>query len=194
MFWRGKDRLRFEQAVTLHLPALYQFAIELSGLHEAEDLVQAAVLRAWERRAMARPDRSLRPWLFGILRNTWVDQVRRRRRAERLAEAEAIPPVDDPSGDPSAVAAQNALAERVREALRALPEPFRWSVYLRDVEGFEYREIAEILDIPMGTVMSRIARGRALLRERLQDVAAERGIGLDRNVRNIVGKQRHDLS
>lgn len=194
MLWRGRDRTRFEQTVAEHLPALYRFALELAGRDEADDLVQAVVLRAWERRAMTRPDRSLRPWLFAILRNIWIDQVRRRRRTERQRAIDAAYTEDDRGADPAVVLAQRAVAQRVRDALQALPDAFRWPVYLKDVEGFEYREIAEILEVPIGTVMSRLSRGRALLRERLRDVALERAIGCEKVAQGGRRKQRHDLS
>ncbi len=182
MAWPGKDRGWFEREVLPHLSALYQFAVELAGLDDAEDLVQTAVLRAWQRRALARPDRSLRPWLFAILRHEWIDECRRRQRVGRcdnVTEELLLTPL---SSDPMALVAQQRNARRVRDALRALPEAFRWPVYLKDVEGFGYREIGEILGLPIGTVMSRLARGRALLRERLEEVAADSGVAGSRSV------------
>jgi RNA polymerase sigma-70 factor (ECF subfamily) len=190
MFGRRNDREWFDREVLPHLPALYQFAVELAGAEDAEDLLQSAILRAWQRRFQARPDRSLRPWLFAILRHEWVDEWRRQKRGERLASDHGYEGNFGSSADPASLVAQAGQARRVREALDTLAEPFRWVVYLRDVEGFEYREIAEILEIPIGTVMSRLARGRALLRDRLREVARESGI---RGVTVLSRKRRDGL-
>jgi RNA polymerase sigma-70 factor (ECF subfamily) len=137
----------------------------------AEDLVQETYLRALSARRRCDPAENVRGWLFTILHNVWRNEVRR----PRLA------PLDDESppsrgaevvwlartADPEAELERGRFREALRDAIEDLPEPFREVVVLRGIEGFSYQEIASILGCPTGTVMSRLARGRALVRQRL---------------------------
>ncbi len=158
-----------------HLPSLYNFALSLAGPSDAEDLVQATVLKAveWWDQLQGRPN--VRTWLFVVLRNAWIDLSRQR--ARNLEAAPEIDMVGDQSStlDPEQVVVEREWAKEVRQALQALPEVYRTPLYLRDVEGFSYKEIAEILGCPVGTVMSRLARGRSLLRSQLLGQLEERG-------------------
>ena len=133
--------------------------------HDAEDLVQETLLRAYRGFSRFAPGTNIRAWLYTILNRARTDAFRRRQRSVPTTELDA----DGPAVPPP----QDALAhggEDLERALAALPEPFRMAVVLRDVEDFTYQEIAGMLDIPIGTVMSRIHRGRTLLREQLAGV------------------------
>lgn len=144
---------------------LYTVAYRLTGDdHEAQDLVQEVLLRARKGLATYQPG-SMEGWLSRIATNAFLDDVRRRQRRP----VESLP--DDPervlAGAPSADEALDraALPDHVQAALRALPDEFRAAVVLCDVVGFSYQEIAESLDVPVGTVRSRIHRGRSMLKE-----------------------------
>jgi RNA polymerase sigma-70 factor (ECF subfamily) len=137
----------------------------------AEDLVQETFLRALSARRKADPSENLRGWLFTILHNAWRNQVRRPR-LDALDGTERTVVWLAPPPDPEEELERARLREAVRRAIDALPVAFREVVVLRCVEGCSYREIASILDCPTGTVMSRLARGRALVRERLVEAKA----------------------
>jgi RNA polymerase sigma-70 factor, ECF subfamily len=145
------------------LPRLRRFARALCGnLHDADDLVQVAVERALRHAAQLRPDSQLAGWTFGILRNAWIDEQRARGRRTRLfAAAEAGETVADP--------AQGSQAEllAVQDALARLPEEQRMAVALVLIEGLSYKEAAHIMQVPIGTLTSRLARGREALAELL---------------------------
>lgn len=164
------------------LDPLYDFACALVPPPEAEDLTQVACLRALEHWEAFTPGTSFKAWIFTILKNEFVSRYRReQRRAERPLELAV--PLDSPAeGLETALIAHQWNAE-VRDSLLALPEGFRLPVYLKDVAGFAYREIADIVDCPLGTVMSRLARGRALLRTALAKQATERGLLRDASPR-----------
>jgi RNA polymerase sigma-70 factor (ECF subfamily) len=134
-----------------------------------------ACLRALEHWEAFAPGTSFKAWMFTILKNEFISRYRReRRRAERPLELAV--PLDNPADGLEAVLIAQKWDAEVRDALLALPESFRLPVYLKDLAGFAYREIAEIVDCPLGTVMSRLARGRALLRAALAKQATERGL------------------
>jgi RNA polymerase sigma-70 factor, ECF subfamily len=154
---------RFEEEALPLLKALYGTAYRLTRHpHDAEDLVQETYLRAYRTFGNFAPGTNLRAWLYTILHRARTDGLRKSGRTPRAVElAEdtcAVPPVQD-----SLAQGQ----EEVARALAALPEHFRSAVVLRDIEEFSYEEIAQILSVPIGTVMSRIHRGRALLRDAL---------------------------
>jgi RNA polymerase sigma-70 factor (ECF subfamily) len=134
----------------------------------AEDLVQETYVRALAARRKAAPDDTLKVWLFVILHNVWRNQVRRARPDRPSADPDALADVADGRPGPEQELDRSRLRARLREAIAALPESFRQVVVLCCVEGFSYQEVASIVGCPTGTVMSRLARGRALLRRLLQ--------------------------
>lgn len=160
------DELRTELVALL--PRLRRFARALArNAHDADDLVQLALERALAHAAQRRPDMQLAGWVFGILRNAWVDEQRARgRRARLFAPEESGEQVADAAGS----AAPEMLA--VQEALGRLPEEQRLAVALVLIEGLSYKEAAHVMEVPIGTVTSRLARARETLQSLLG--AAER--------------------
>ncbi|HET7698091.1 MAG TPA: sigma-70 family RNA polymerase sigma factor [Vicinamibacterales bacterium] len=159
---------RFEDAVMPHLDAAFNYARWLTRNDvDAEDLVQEACMRAMRFLASLR-DGNPRPWLFAIVRNTWYSRQSRPGMAvEHPMDMQSRDDRPDDALDPEQQLAQQDTVARVRRALEALPAEFREAVVLRDIEGLSYKEIAEALRVPIGTVMSRISRGRERLLETL---------------------------
>jgi RNA polymerase sigma-70 factor (ECF subfamily) len=155
---------RFEAEALPHFNALYRTAHRMTrNAEDAQDLVQDTLLRAYRAFDSFSPGTNIRAWLFTILHRTRTDQFRR---AARRKDTEAL------TGEgPAVPATQEALASGrdLQRAFLELPEAFRVAVLLRDLEEFSYQEIAAILEVPVGTVMSRIHRGRALLRQALAE-------------------------
>lgn len=156
-----------------YLDALYSTARRLTrSPSEAEDLVQDTYVKAFRHRRRFRAGTNLRAWLFSILHNTFLNDVRRRKGSPVEVDGDAAGRAADrrPDAEPTAEDAlvAQATAAEVAAALDALPESYREAVWLRDAEELSYAEIAEVLQVPPGTVMSRIARGRRLLHERLR--------------------------
>jgi RNA polymerase sigma-70 factor (ECF subfamily) len=155
-----------------YLDGLYGYAIVLSrNSTEAEDLVQETCLRALRAIGGLRADGSVKGWLFTILRNIWLNQLRQRRTTPDLIELDAdesgaYEPADA-AQDPHSGYVNRIEREQVRTAIRQLPLDFREIILLREYEELSYQEIAALLDCPPGTVMSRLARARARLRELL---------------------------
>jgi RNA polymerase sigma-70 factor, ECF subfamily len=155
-----------------YLDGLYGYAMALSrNTSEAEDLVQETCLRALRSMDSLRADGSLKSWLFTILRNVWLNQLRHQRTVGEMVELDADgsepnEPVDR-APDPHADYVSKFEREQVRTAIRALPVEFREIIMLREYEELSYQEIATLLDCPVGTVMSRLARARSKLRELL---------------------------
>lgn len=157
------DQLR-EQIVDL-LPRLRRFARTLArDPHDADDLVQVAVERALARSEQLRPESRLSSWMFGIVRNAWIDETRTRVRRNRIFVAEAL---GENVGDASRGSHSEALS--VQDAMARLPDEQRIAVGLVLVEGLSYKEAAEIMGIPIGTLTSRLARGREALQTMLGD-------------------------
>jgi RNA polymerase sigma factor (sigma-70 family) len=161
---------RFEQTVLPHLDAAHNLARWLTGNgHDAEDVVQESYLRALKFFAGFHGE-SARPWLLAIVRNTCYTWLRRNRMDELTTELDETVPVIDPSAvNPESALLAAARTEFVRSALEALPVGFREIVILRELEGMSYKEIAEIAAIPVGTVMSRLARARSRLQKLLSE-------------------------
>jgi RNA polymerase sigma-70 factor, ECF subfamily len=164
----------FGEVAIQHIDALYGFAMTLTrDQTEAEDLVQETYLRAAQAFGRLMPDSNLKAWLFAIMRNIWLNQLRHKRNGPRFVELDAqeVPP-DGPGflrNDPYLSYVTKIDSKRMREAIESLPEPFREVIVLRDMEGFSYRQIASVLGCPAGTVMSRIARARERLRRVIAD-------------------------
>jgi len=161
---------RFEQTVLPHLDAAYNLARWLTGNeHDAEDVVQESYLRA-VKFFRGFHGESARPWLLAIVRNTCYTWLRRNRMDEPTTELDDSTQVIDPSSaNPESILLAAARTELVRQALEALPPGFREIVILRELEGMSYKEIADIASIPVGTVMSRLARARARLQKLLSE-------------------------
>lgn len=152
----------FEQIVLPHLDAAYNLARWLAGNdHDAEDIAQEACVRAWQFRAGYRGG-SARAWLLTIVRNTaytWLKKNRSKTMA--TLPDDDLADIEDPAGQPPAF--QNADVAVLRAALEELPVEFREALVLRELEGFSYKEIADVAGVPLGTVMSRLARARRQL-------------------------------
>lgn len=185
------DARWFEEAVLALLPDLLSGARRMaSGQADAEDLVAEAVARGWERRAELRDRVRLRGWLFRILRNTYLTRLRKERaRPDEVPLSEGEPEEAHFSlfnrlhqpfllwwGNTEEQFLNGLVKEDLERAVDALPEPYRTVVVLADVQGFKYAEIAEALDVPVGTVRSRLARARARLQEGLWQHAVDAGL------------------
>jgi RNA polymerase sigma-70 factor, ECF subfamily len=161
--------VEFSQAAMQHIDALYGYALALThNIAEAEDLVQDTYLRGAS--AAHRPDCSsnLKGWLFVIMRNAWLNEVRHKNCGPKFVDLETSgPAVDHVQENPHVVYLRKLEREQVRHAIESLPDAYREIVVLRDIEGFTYQEIATVLDCPAGTVMSRLGRARGKLRKML---------------------------
>ena len=168
----------FESEALASLDSLYRAALRLTRRPaDAEDLVQETYLKAFRAADRFEPGTNLRAWLFTILHNTARNRARDRARDTVSVDSEIVdraadapPPGAHGSGapeTPESLLLRETLAPELQAAIDALPDAFRQAVWLRDVEEFSYAEIAEMLSIPVGTVMSRISRGRHMLFDRL---------------------------
>jgi len=177
---------RFERDVLPLLPGLYGAALRMTrNPTDAEDLLQETTLRAYRGFASFQEGTNLKAWLYRILTNSFINTYRKRQR-----EPQTVDGPDDiedwflfdrlGSRNVERSAEEDVLASipdsEVAAALESIPENFRMAVLLADVEGFSYKEIAEIMDVPIGTVMSRLHRGRKALEKALYAVAKERGL------------------
>lgn len=176
---------RFEREAIPLLSELYGGALRLTrNPSDAEDLLQETFLRAYRGFASFKEGTNLRAWLYRILTNAFINIYRKRQREPQTVSDSDVEEwyLYDKLGAEGAEASAEAQVldslpdEDVQEALAGLPDQFRLAVLLADVEGFSYKEIAEILDVPIGTVMSRLHRGRRALERRLWDVMRDRGL------------------
>jgi RNA polymerase sigma-70 factor (ECF subfamily) len=180
-----RDRRRFERDAVPYLDQLYAAALRMTrNPADAEDLVQDAFAKAYASFHRFEEGTNLRAWLYRILTNTFINEYRKKQRRPVQSTSESIEDwqlAEAASHTPGGLkSAETAALERlpdseVKRALGDLPEEFRLPIYLADVEGFAYKEIANILGIPIGTVMSRLHRGRRRLRAQLEDYARNRG-------------------
>jgi RNA polymerase sigma-70 factor (ECF subfamily) len=185
LFKRRPSRADFEREALPHLPALYSAAVRLTrNERDAEDLVQDALLRAYRFFDSFQPGTNCKAWMFRILTNVFCNRYREREREhEVLTEAksseaniEQFFAGQQGRRDIDTALLGRLVSEDVERALAQIPEDFRLAVILADLEDFSYKEIAEIMECPAGTVMSRLYRGRKLLQGLLFDYAVEQGI------------------
>ena len=158
----------FTEAALAHIDAHNGYAMTLTrNSSEAQDLVQETYLRATRAEKQPPLSENLKAWLFVIMRNAWLNQVRHNQSGPRFVELETHEQPEDARANPHVVYLRKLEREQVREAIEKLPEAYREIVVLRDIEGFTYQEIAMVLECPAGTVMSRLGRARAKLRDSL---------------------------
>jgi RNA polymerase sigma-70 factor (ECF subfamily) len=179
-------RRDFEEQAIPFMDQLYAAAMRMTrNPADAADLVQETFVKAFGAWSTFSPGTNLKAWLYRILTNTYINIYRKRQREPfqgtideledwQLGGAESTTASHSRSAEAEAI--DRMPASVVKDALQEVPEDFRLAVYLADVEGFSYQEIADIMKTPIGTVMSRLHRGRRMLRELLADYAAERGI------------------
>lgn len=173
-------RQDFEQEALPQLDAVYRVALRLSGNEsQADDLTQETMLKAFRAWHQYRPGTNVRAWLLTILRNTFINEYRKNRRTARqvdIGEIEAFTVFHDVQDtDPEGSFFDQIVDEEVTQAIDALPHDFREALVLSDIEGLSYQEIAEITEVPVGTVKSRIFRARQALQRKLYDYAVEMG-------------------
>ena len=152
-----------------YIDGLFGYALVLTrSPAEAADLVQETYVRALKAKERLRPSSNVKSWMFTILRNIWLNQLRHKRSAPQIVELEAYEGIEDvaieTSKDPHAQYASKMEQEKVRNAIQQLPAEFREIIVLREYEELSYQEIAAMLECPAGTVMSRLARARSKLR------------------------------
>jgi RNA polymerase sigma-70 factor (ECF subfamily) len=172
---RSSAPASFESEALASIDSLYRTALRLVRVPaDAEDLVQETYLKAFRAADTFHPGTNLRAWLFTILHNTARNRARDRARDSVTIDSETVERaadthVDGAAETPEALLLRDTLAPELQAAVDALPDQFRQAVWLRDVEEFSYAEIASMLDVPVGTVMSRISRGRRMLFDQLVD-------------------------
>jgi RNA polymerase sigma-70 factor, ECF subfamily len=182
------DQAVFSDLAMEYMPALYTAALRMTrNPADAEDLVQETYLKAYRGFGSFELGTNLKAWLYRILTNTYINSYRAKRRRPEVTDVEDIEDLylyRHLVGDGSAGLGRSAEDEAldrftdtdIKEAIESLPDTFRMAVLLADVEGFSYKEIAEITDVPIGTVMSRIHRGRKALQKALLDRGRTRGL------------------
>jgi RNA polymerase sigma-70 factor (ECF subfamily) len=182
------DQARFAELAMEYMPSLYTAALRMTrSPADAEDLVQETYLKAYRGFGGFQEGTNLKAWLYRILTNTFINTYRAKKRRPEETDIDDVENLylsrrlGGLEGAQSGRSAEDEVLDQfteaeVKEAIEALPEQFRLAVLLGDVEGFSYKEIAEILDVPIGTVMSRLHRGRRALQKRLYDFGRQRGL------------------
>lgn len=182
-------RQSFEEEAIPHLDAVYRFALRLAGsASEAEDLVQETFLRAYRAWEQYTPGTRAKSWLFTICRNAFLRQREREKRRHEIVDQAARGNPDTDAGayelpifvgsrddDPEGDFFRSLVDDTILEAIDKLPADFREAVVLSDLHGLPYQDVADVLDIPLGTVKSRLFRGRRLLQEQLYEYAVDHG-------------------
>ena len=182
-----EDEERFRADALPLLDSLYGAALRMTrNPADAEDLVQETMLRAYRSFERFEPGTNLKAWLFRILTNAYINTYRKRQREPQKISQDQIEDFDlyqelkdhdsRYQATPESIVLDSLVDSDILEAIEDLPDQFRLAVILSDIEGFSYAEMAEIMDVPMGTVMSRLHRGRKALQRRLWDLARDRGI------------------
>ena len=180
--------LRFERDAIVFMDQLYAAALRYTkNPEDARDLVQDTYLKAFNSFHQFEEGTNLRAWLYRVLTTTFINTYRKDQRRPQLSAGEledwqlakAQSHTSDLGKSAEVEALESLPDSDIKRALQEIPEEFRIAVYVADVEGFSYKEIADIVDVPAGTVMSRLHRGRKLLREKLADYAKELGYSTD---------------
>jgi RNA polymerase sigma-70 factor (ECF subfamily) len=180
----GERQERFEAEALPLLDGMYGAALRLTrNPADAEDLLQETFTRAFAAYDSFQPGTNLKAWLYRILMNTYISSYRKAKRSPQTVPTDDVEPfsyvrsiADDGGKTPETEVLERIPDEEVKTALEELPEQFRMAVLLADVEGFSYKEIADITDTSIGTVMSRLHRGRKALQKALWSYARERGL------------------
>jgi len=190
---------QFEASALEYLDQLYSAALRMTrNRQDAEDLVQDTYLKAFAAFHQYQPGTNLRAWLYRILTNAYINKHRKKQREPYLKNADDVTDWEvnaapDLTMQSAEFTALNQITDNeVSDALAELPEERRMVVYFADVEGLSYQEIAEIMDCPVGTVMSRLHRGRAQLRKSLAEYARQRGIKVEPEVLSTAKGGQHD--
>jgi len=181
------ERRRFQEDALPLLDSLYGAALRMTrNPQDAEDLVQETMLRAYRAFDRFEAGTNLKAWLFRILTNAYINTYRKRQREPQKVSADEVEEFDlyrelknhdtQFEATPESIVLNSLVDSDIIDAIDDLPEQFRLAVVLSDIEGFSYAEMAEIMDVPMGTVMSRLHRGRKALQKRLWELARDRGI------------------
>lgn len=178
LFGRRDKRDSFERQAERVYPSVFGTALRLTrSREEAEDLAQEAVVRAYE--AYDRFDgANFKAWMLRIVTNLYINKYRQRQRGPQLSSLEddnVVEPMSEEREVPDRLLFDNVFGAEIEQALAKIPTDFRLAVILSDIEGLSYQEIADATDVPIGTVRSRIARGRALLRKELEQFARREG-------------------
>jgi RNA polymerase sigma-70 factor (ECF subfamily) len=178
MLFRRDKREAFERQAERIFPSIFGTALRLTrSREEAEDLAQEAIVRAYD--AYDRFDGSnFKAWLLRIVTNLYINKYRQRQRGPQqssLDDEAAMEPVGEETQLPDRLLFDNALGSEVEAALAAVPPDFRTAVILSDIEGLSYQEIADATGVPIGTVRSRLARGRSIMRKALEQYALREG-------------------
>lgn len=179
-------RTEFERQALAHIDALYGAAYRLTrNPRDAEDLVQDSLLRAYRFWDSFQQDSNCKAWLLRIVTNTFINEYQRKKRSREVLDAATaeqsatdgvlVQASANDKQSPEKVLLQNSVSDDVQRALDSLPDDFRTAVILCDMQGLSYKEIAEIMECPVGTVMSRLFRGRKLLAAALRDFAVSEG-------------------
>jgi RNA polymerase sigma-70 factor (ECF subfamily) len=186
------DQAKFAEVAMEHMPSLYTAALRMTrNPADAEDLVQETYLKAYRAFGGFTEGTNLKAWLYRILTNTYINSYRAKKRRPEESDIDDLENfylyrrLGGLEGASAGRSAEDEVLDHfteseVKEAIEALPEQFRMAVLLGDVEGFSYKEIAEILDVPIGTVMSRLHRGRRALQKRLYEFGRQRGLVAER--------------
>ena len=186
----AQKKERFERDALQFTNQLYAAALRYTkDAHDAQDLVQDTYAKAFVSFHQFEPGTNLKAWLYRILSTTFINTYRKDQRRPQISDGEledwqiydAASHTSDQGRSAEDVALDGIVDLDVRAALEAMPEEFRMAVYLADVEGFSYKEIAEIVGVPSGTVMSRLHRGRKLLRSSLAQYAKDRGFNREKS-------------
>ena len=176
----AEKRTSFEREALVHLDSLYRVALRLTGnAAEADDLVQETMLKAYRAWEQYQKGTNAKGWLLTILRHAFINEYRRRTRHPETVDLDVIEPFsvfeELQDEDPQGTFFDRIVDDEVLRAIDQLPEQFRETVVLSDVEGLSYEEIARVLDVPVGTVKSRLFRARRLLQQQLYDYAVGMG-------------------